>query len=780
MASDGPLDNTLVDSDVETVALQGEGSDASAWTVRSARTGLIASRYEIEALVGRGGAGNVYRVRDLELGEVVALKTLHRELVTDERAVDRFRAEVRLARRVTHRNVVRTFDFGNADGVPYLTMEFVDGEPLDSLIAARGVLDPATALEIARDVCEGLIAAHEAGVIHQDLKPQNVLIQRDGRVVISDFGIARAREASAVSRGFTGTPAYMSPEQVSGVAVLDARTDVYGVGMLLFEMLSGRRPFNGATPIAIALARVTQPAPELVEHPRVVRDIVARCLEREREARFESAETLRDALADALGAMVTVTNPIMPTLQAHKPASAKSVAVLPLALRGDEAMRHLVDGVLEELIDGLSMTPGLAAKPAATVMRPGTAGDPIADGRRLGVEVVVEGSLMVVGETLHLRLAALSVSDGFQLWARRFEGTTGELFAMCGEAVSAIAGALTLESGAQPSELTDPVTIDLYMRARQVTAANWHFRVDRAHDLWEKLLERAPDDPRVLAGAARYFARFANVKNADPDALQRAERYVARAIEMRPDWPEPYCARAVIAWNRFDLGAALADARRALALAPGYGEALVMAGRVLLETGPLDEALSLLKQAHDADPYEYGPRWELVRGHALLGNWSEVDSLLSLRVDGASHLFMQRLMMARTDLWRPQPRWLDEEEVDHPRSALAFYLPMAKAIAATGALPPNFEEVRQGVHRFAEGGGRMACVPLQHMTEFASRAGRFDIAVEMLQAAIDHGLRDLIWLLHCPLLVALQDTEEHRSAVATVRRRLGDSSWVAK
>src|SRR5262249_37071176 len=191
---------------------------------------------------GVGGMGRVYRAIDRELGETVALKLLLKELVNSEAMVDRFRQEVRLARKVTHRNVARTFDIGEHGGEKFLTMELVGGESLSRVLARRGALPEVEALAVARQICDGIAAAHGVGIVHRDLKPDNVLVEEGGRIVITDFGIARSDRPDASSPtvgGAIGTPAYMAPEQVEGSASVDGRADVYAFGAMLFEMVTG-------------------------------------------------------------------------------------------------------------------------------------------------------------------------------------------------------------------------------------------------------------------------------------------------------------------------------------------------------------------------------------------------------------------------------------------------------------------------------------------------------------------------------------------------------------
>ncbi len=302
-------------------------------TVATPVSGLYAGRYQIEREVGRGGMGTVYRALDVMVGDVVALKVLDTSVTGGSDQVEWFRREVRLARRITHPNVARTHDMGEQGGAHYITMEFVEGTTLQDLLRAREpdesegertrrrhALAPARAARIGLAVCEGLAAAHAAGVVHRDLKPANVLIERTGRVVLTDFGIARALSDEGVgarTQGVVGTPLYMAPEQLAGMPV-DVRADIYALGLMLFEMATGTLPFAGDTPIASALARLTKPPPDArtlrPDLPAPLAELILQCMAQLPEGRpssaLEVAERLRAwllGIGESLASVPTAT-----------------------------------------------------------------------------------------------------------------------------------------------------------------------------------------------------------------------------------------------------------------------------------------------------------------------------------------------------------------------------------------------------------------------------------------------------------------------------------------
>jgi serine/threonine-protein kinase len=262
---------------------------------------LFANRYRIEQIIGRGGMGVVYRANDTQLDETVAIKTLPGDVMQrSPEEVERFKREIRLARKITHRNVLRTFDYGEAEGVYFISMEFVRGYTLAELLAEADAkqMAPRVAIGIARQISRGLQAAHEQGIIHRDIKPQNVLIDHKGEVKLMDFGIARmaeAHEGMTQAGLIVGTPHYMSPEQVQGKQ-LDPRSDVYSMGVMLYELLAGRRPFESSSLTGVLTAHITEKArPPIELRPdigREVNQIVMRCLEKDPKMRYADAGAL--------------------------------------------------------------------------------------------------------------------------------------------------------------------------------------------------------------------------------------------------------------------------------------------------------------------------------------------------------------------------------------------------------------------------------------------------------------------------------------------------------
>jgi len=260
---------------------------------------IIAERYRIVALLGRGGMGEVYRAEDLRLSQVVAIKFLPEALCKDASALGRFHSEIRVARQVSHPNVCRVFDIGDAQGIPFLTMEYVDGEDLSSLVRRIGRLPQDKASEVSRQICAGLAAAHERGVVHRDLKPANVMLDGAGKIRITDFGLAGIAASIQGAEVRAGTPAYMAPEQLAGKEVT-TQSDIYLLGLVMYEVLTGKRAFDAATLPELMKAReegaLTNPSALVRDLDPLLERVILRCLERDPAKRPASALQVAAAL----------------------------------------------------------------------------------------------------------------------------------------------------------------------------------------------------------------------------------------------------------------------------------------------------------------------------------------------------------------------------------------------------------------------------------------------------------------------------------------------------
>src|SRR5579859_5328195 len=307
---------------------------------------VIGARYEIIQLLGEGGMGAVYKAHDRELERDVALKLIRAELARNPEILARFKQELILARQVTHRNVIRIFDVGQADGFKFITMEYLEGRDLRAVLREKGKLAPEEAAKIIVQICRALEAAHSEGVIHRDLKPQNIMMDANGRAYVMDFGIARSAYLPGMTQtgALVGTPEYMSPEQAKGEK-LDERSDLFSLGVILYELLTGRSPYYSETPLATLWKRIQEKAPPLTDVdptiPKSLSDIVAKALEIEPENRFANAGEFAQQLEIWLGispSMIgSITDQALAPLQVQKPIwkyTAVGAIVVLLAVAG--------------------------------------------------------------------------------------------------------------------------------------------------------------------------------------------------------------------------------------------------------------------------------------------------------------------------------------------------------------------------------------------------------------------------------------------------------------
>ncbi len=743
---------------------------------------IIARRYEVLSLLGAGGMGTVYRVRDLELDEEVALKMVRRELLDTPGILDRFRREAKLARRVTHRNVARVFDVGEGEGERFLTMELVVGEPLSALLAREGALDLPRAGAIAADIAAGLASAHAAGVVHRDLKPDNVMLAKDGRVVLTDFGIARAfldNPGTSDSLGmFVGTPAYMAPEQVECRADVDHRADIYALGALLYEIFTGETAWTGGSAFAIASARLLRPPPDprarRPDLPGPFAELVLRAMARDPADRPPTVDHVAAALAG-------LTLPASPPPEIPRPITAipgvptggKTVAVLPFHNAGAPEDEYLAEELTDDLIDALSMTSGIKVRPRGAVLPfRGAEADPRDAGRALGVEVVVLGSVRRARGQVKITARVASVGDGFQLWSKRFDRPEQDILSINDEVARAIAGALTVDAHAARSGPSDPVAVDLYLRARHEYRGFWPDHLRRAIALFEQADVIAPGDPLILSGMAAALARAAFFSGGRD--LERAREVAARAVAAAPELGEAHLSLGLALFHLGEMPAAARALRVAVRKNPGLAEAHVALGRLLVEVGAFSEGIPRLEAALVLDADATAARAELMRSHALLGDWDACEEVAS-RVKTVEGAWGHWTLRARFALWRGDPA-LAKAHLSRMEegSAAVMRVPLLVRTALEHGKIRDEEPSLSLIATRDEGGSRRRAFLLQVHAEMAAHLEEDARALEALRLSAEAGLIDLAWLERCPLFRRIRLSPRYYGVHALVKKRAAD------
>jgi len=771
---------------------------------------LVAGRYQIVRWLGAGGMGRVYEAHDNVLGERVALKVLRGGL--SEEALARFRREVKLTRRIQHRNVARMFDIGVHGHDTFLTMELIDGAPLSA--ALDDVMAWPRLRRLALELCGGLAAAHDAGVIHRDLKPDNVMIERGSeRAVITDFGIARGDDEVAVTQvgALMGTPRYMALEQLAGEAA-DQRADIFALGVMLYELATGLRPWAGDSAVVIAIAQTVEPArPFHAPHvPAAFAELLERCIAIDRTQRPASAAHLAERIArmpasdapiivdgaaaraapdaaaraapdgaaraapDAAARVAmdaTLVAPIvtpdpraMPvatpraahadTLRdAHPRVAPTTVAVLPVGCAaGDE---YLADGLLDDLIDTLSSTGTLRVRPAAIVRsRPEIT--PRELGVALEVDHIVVCTLRRQPSGLRITARLIGVADGFQIWARREDCREAEILATAERLGTGLATALSARA-TDSERPTDPRAVELYLRARAELRRFWADHTETAVELLAQAADHAPSSPPIL-GALAYATVQAWVMRGDPALLRGAQHAVERGLA--GGHGEALLAAATLQLNRDDLESAASALGRALVRAPMSAPAHETAGKLLVEIDAGPRGLVHFETALGLDPGRANViSTVLARVEALRGDWdaafARARDLLADADPSVVHL--GAVLAARLAGWRrDRAAILDAvgRFVPHVEDAAHMVELTQRAILAGTLDRGHWHQLEQ---RNTQPGRpqRMQVVGLQLMAELAQILGYPDLAISALGKAADRGLIDLVWLEHCPLFTPL-------------------------
>jgi serine/threonine protein kinase len=744
---------------------------------------VVADRYEILGLLGSGGMGTVYRALDRELDDVVALKMLKKQIAAAPGILDRFRREVKLARRVTHRNVARTFDIGEHAGAKFLTMEFIDGDMLGAMLQRRGRLRVAEVTRIGRDLCAGLSAAHAAGVLHRDLKPANVVIARDGRAVITDFGIARALGLGASTQtagGIVGTPAYMAPEQLEGAPDLDARTDVYALGAMLFELLAGEIPWASLSPLQASLAKLQGPPPDLHALRPTLPDaavaLVTRCMARQRADRFTSVDEVALAL-EVLDSVRESSPSLVPAALSSSAPSHLAVrtrlAVCPMVNEGAADDQYLAHTLTEDLIDVLSAAPHLRAQP-------------LGDGAATpaDVDAVVNGTVRLAGDRLHVLLRLVMREDGFDLWQGRFERPVSEIVAIVDDAAAAMADALSTKKLATPRSMpTNPAAFDLYLRARHGFLRSWYDEGGNVLRLLADSHMLAPGDASIAALYARALARSYGMTGRNEELAARSKEIAEKALVLDPRCADARLALSTVNLFRGDTVGCAIELRRALALAPGDADALAMLGRLRSEVGPLEAAAVHLQASLDREPLSADTRHTLARVHRLMGDEEACERTLGPPPADRSEQVGYLLSAARLALWSRDPRRTAElavalgrvnVDLDVHRIAVAL---MGKG----GGAPLDAHDREYLVRAFPSDssiGPRVATFHAQLRAEVHIACDDPDEAMKAMREADANGLLDLMWLDHCPLLERVRghrDVEAIRRSTALRASRVGEA-----
>jgi serine/threonine protein kinase/tetratricopeptide (TPR) repeat protein len=580
--------------------------------IRTRLQQAVGQRYEIEREVGRGGMATVFLAQDMRHHRPVALKVLHPHLA-EALGPERFLREIQIAARLQHPHIVPLYDSGQAGDLLYYVMPYVEGESLRQLLDREGKLSVEDALTIARGVAAGLDYAHRQQVIHRDIKPENVMLH-DGQAMVTDFGIAKAVTAAAgdslTQTGMTvGTPAYMSPEQAGGEAELDGRSDIYSLGAMVYEMLTGVAPFVGPTVQAIMAKLFTEHAPPLrdsrEEVPAWVGDAVHRCLAKRSDDRFPTA----GEFAQALGWPAGSTPPGTPAGS----GGPKSIAVLPFVnMSADPENEYFTDGIAEEIINALIKVQALrVASRTSSFAFKGKNVNIRKVGDELNVGTVLEGSVRKAGNRLRVMAQLVNVSDGYHLWSERYDRQMDDVFAIQDEISENIVKALKVvlsedEKRAIEKPPTENVeAYEYYLRARQYFHQFRRTGMQFARRMFERAIEVDPKYSKAFAGVADCCSFMYMYWDGSKANLEGADTASKRALELDPELAEANASRGFA----LSLSRQYEEARKyfetAIRLNPKLYEAHYLYARACFQEGRLEDAVHQYEEASRVRPEDY-------------------------------------------------------------------------------------------------------------------------------------------------------------------------------
>ena len=723
------------------------------------------ARYVIERPIGSGGMAYVYRASDVKLARAVAVKLLKPETATGVGA-ERFLREIRIAAQLQHPNILPVYDSGNADGVIFYVMPYVEGDTLRSRLRREGVLELEEALRITREIGDALAFAHGRGIVHRDVKPENVLFS-SRHAMVADFGIACALDAAGAERltqtGFgLGTPDYMSPEQALGERATDSRSDIYSLACVLYEMLAGTPPFSGSTVMAMLMRKMSEPAPRVsssgaIAIPGHIEEAIARALSREPDSRHSSVEEFLRALGDGERSSTPVR------VGAPRPASTPSIAVLPLANHNADAENEfLSDGITEELIHALAKLDGLrvVARTSAFAFK-GRTEDVRAIGRQLQVGTVLEGSLRRSGNRLRITVQLIDVATGFERWTERYDRALTDVFDVQDEIARSIVDALRLrlltpEASLVESRTNNVAAYERYLEARYEWNRRTSAGLGRSLILLKEALELDSGFVPALAALAELHVTRAIYGYAAPDvempsARQAAERALARDPRHEGALSARACVLALFDWKwpeaEADFRTAIESNRQMPTPAQWY------ATNFLVPLGRFSEGREQLARARELDPLS--PVVALSEGVTRYyeRDFEEAIARLGAIVEGDPRFGMAHYFLgcARREIGD------DAAALTHLRDAAGLMGESAEVTAALGVTLVRLDERRArealaSLEQRARGG----YVSPVLLAQVHTALGEYERALDALDAAWRVRATDLAWIAVRPVFDPLR------------------------
>jgi len=609
------ISNMSAQSDVALTDTSPKEASAPSPTIQGRRV----HHYVIQEKIGGGGMGVVYKAVDTKLKRTVALKFLPAALVTDEQYRERFFQEAMAAATLDHPNICTIYEINETeDGQPFIAMAYYEGDTVRQLLRS-GELSYEQSLDLAIQLGRALEGAHRQGVVHRDIKPANIMVSQ-GMVKVLDFGIAKLAEEAGLTRpgDIIGTLHYMSPEQAAGTKV-DTRADIWAAGAVLYEMLAGKVPFQGANRHAIIESILKDPVPPLAggagNLPREVDWILSKALAKQPADRYsEVAEMIEDleALRGHRQPVTASASSLVVKKSRELPPDAPAVAVLPFEnLSADKDNEYFSDGLSEELINALGQIQGLRVVSRTSAFEfKGKAQDIRKIGDLLNVEAVVEGSVRKAGNRIRITAQLVEVATGYNMWSERYDRELSDVFAVQDEISTSIVQALKItlpmhryqSADAAHSENLD--AYQSYLKGRFYWNKKTPEALEKARAFFETALTEDPHYALAFSGLADYYTLLAGYWLVEPAQVwPKAKADALRAVELNPKLPEAYVALgAVKGFYECDWTGAGRDFRSALDLRPQFAEGHLRYGFYFMATRNLRDALGEVRRALQLDP----------------------------------------------------------------------------------------------------------------------------------------------------------------------------------
>ena len=661
----------------------------------SLEPGQMLSRYRLLAKIGEGGMGVVWKALDTSLDREVALKLLPDELSRDAERLARLESEARIVAALNHPNIVTLHSIEEAEGRRFLTLELVEGRPLADLIPSGG-LSLAEFTRISRAVVEALSAAHRRGITHRDIKPRNIMVGKDA-VKVLDFGLAQSPKAppkapeksDLPTRTQTGddravgTLAYMSPECIEGLPV-DARSDLFSLGAVLYEMATGRRPFEGASAAAL-ISSILRDAPipptRLNEsYPSRLDRIVARCLEKDPKYRWPTAQSVQwelEQLEAELGAELR---------------AERSIAVLPFAdLSREKDQEYFCEGIAEEILIALSRVANLHVASRSSSFRFGKGDVDVREiGARLGVGALLHGSVRRADQRLRITAELADVKTGFRIWAERYDREMEDIFTIQDDIAQSIVKALEVSlSSVEQAALGKPSTsdakaYDYYLRGRKFFYQYSRKGMRFALELYSRAIEQDQGFARAYAGIAQCSAFLFQNAGGHASDLEQADGASRKALELDPESAEAHAARGVALSLRNEHAEAEREFLEAIRLSPDLFEAHYFYARDRFALGDYEKAVRQYEEAMRARPEDYQSPLLVAGAFVALGRPKDADAVrrrgiklaeehLRLNPDDARALYMGANGLVALGERERGLAWADRALALDPDEAMLLY-----------------------------------------------------------------------------------------------------------